>query len=163
MMPASLAASFFRVTVKEYEKLTFTESDASTATLLIYGVCIGVILAALYTFYYQYVPGSAVRALLRANAFSEETSKSADELGLSTLALRELTRGKAVRRIVCCTEDGNKRYYIPESIRCRAEVRFDKKGNGLAGLILTAIFSLVLAIVLIKIFPVILNMIDGFM
>ena len=163
MIGAPLAASFFKVAVKEYEKLSFTEADAATATLLIYGVCIGVVLAALYTFYYQQVPGGVVRALLRAEAFSEETAKTVEELGLSSLALRELTRGKALRRVVSRVEGENTHYYIPEQDKYRVEIRFDKKGNGVTGLILTAVLSFVLAIVLVKLFPVILNMIDGFM
>ena len=162
-MHTSLASSLFGVAVKEYEKLNFTEADAATATLVIYGVCLGVILAALYTFYYQKVPGSVVRALLRAEAFSAETARTAAELGLAPLALRELTRGKTLRRVVHRAEGEDTRYYIPEQDKYRAEIRFDKKGNGLVGLILTAALSLVLAVVLVKLFPVILNMIDGFM
>ena len=55
----------------------------------------------------------------------------------------------------------NDHFYIPDEEHYRAEVRFDKKGNGIAGLVLTAVLTVALAILLIKLTPVVLGMIDN--
>ena len=150
-------ADFFSVATGEYEHLNFTASSAKTATLFIWAACLGVILASLYHYYQCTVPGGVVRALLRAEAFSLESAKTVADLGLANkaFALYELTSGITLRHVVHRVEgeDGEERYYIPEKERYRAELRFSKEGNGVKGLVLTAIFCVVLAIALVKVLP----------
>lgn len=164
MLPFS-PLSFFTVTAGEYEALNFTASHAKTATMFIYGACIGVIAAALYMFYQQSVPGGAIRAILRAEALSPESAKTAEELGLLTkpFCLWELTRGSSVRRFVKTVQDEAQgdRYYIPEELKYRAQIRFDRKGNRFGGLLFTMVLSLGLALILVNLLPVVLGMIDG--
>ncbi len=158
-------ADFFSVAAGEYEHLNFTASSAKTATLFIWAACLGVILASLYHYYQCTVPGGVVRAILRAEAFSKECAKTACELGLAgkAFALYELTSGITLRHVVHCTdgEDEEKRYYIPEAERYRAELRFSKEGNGVRGLVITAAFCVVLAIVLVKVLPFFLGIADS--
>ncbi len=165
MPVATHLASFFRVTAEDYEKLHFSESDALTATLFIWGICIGIVLAALYTLYQQKALGGAVRAILRAEAFSEECAKTVEELGLPprSLARRALTRAGALRSVVCTVqgEDGDTRYYIPEERKYAADLRFDKRENNVAGVVLTVVLAVGLALLLIRFFPMILGMING--
>ena len=157
------SSSFFSVAQREYEKLNFTAESAKTATVLIYMVALGIILASLCAFYQQRVPGRVVRALLRANAHTEESAKTAEELGVRrrSLAMLELRRGTVLRQTVRVTEEETPRYYIPEDLKYRAEIRFDKKGNELPGLIITIILSLAVALLLVKALPLVLGMIDN--
>ncbi len=158
-------ASFFSVRVGEYENISFSAANASTATVLIWGICLAIILASLYAFYVQKVPGRVARTLLHLEAKDAESAKTAKELGVAprSLAMRELTRGTALRRIVQETEGDEPRYFISEDLRYRAEVRYDKKGNELRGLLLAVLLSIGLALLLVNLLPVVLGLIDGAM
>lgn len=59
--------------------------------------------------------------------------------------------------------DAETRFYIPEDRKYRAQVRFEKEGNGLGGLALTCVCTFALGVALIKLIPVVLAMIDNFM
>lgn len=159
--------SFFGVRAGEYENLAFSAADASTATVLIWGICAVIILASLYAFYVQKVPGRVARSLLCQGAKDAESAKTAAELGIAprSLATWELTHGTALRRIVHeVQENGNEpRYFIPEELRYRAEVRYDKKGNELVGLLITVVLSIGLAVLLVNLLPIVLTLVDGTM
>lgn len=157
--------SFFSVRGGEYENLAFSATDASTATVLIWGVCAVIILASLYAYYVQKVPGRVARTLLSLGAKDAESAKTASELGIAqrSLAMWELTRGTALRRIVQETDEEDPRYFIPEELCYRAEVRYDKKGNELVGLLLSVALSVGFAILLVNLLPIVLRLIDGAM
>ena len=175
-MPIAPLAGFFSIPAKAYEHFTLTYSAARALSAVIIAICAGVILAALYNFYIRYVPGGVVRLLLSRGALSPETALSAEELGLleKPFALWELLRGVSLKHIVCAVteaEDADAeqelsaqtRFYIPEEKKYRAEIRFEQKGNGLMGLVLTATLAVVLCIVLIKLTPAVLAMVDNFL
>lgn len=168
-------AGFFSIPAKQYEHFTLTYDTARTLTAIIIAICAGVILAALYNFYIRRVPGGVVRLLLSRGALSPETALCAEELGLldHPFALWELLRGVSLRHIVSAvTEaaDGEEqswsaqtRFYIPEDKKYRAEARFEQKGNGALGLAITCALAVVLGIILIKLVPVLLAMVDNFL
>lgn len=189
-MPISPLAGFFSIPAKAYEHFTITPSAARTLTSIIFAICAGVILAALYNFYIRHVPGGVVRLLLKRGALSPETALSAEELGLMDhpFALWELLRGVSLRHVVCTAPqstdgeeseatdsdeapsaeeeqapDAKTRFYIPEDKKYRAEARFEEKGNGVAGLAVTCALTAVLGIVLLKLIPVALAMVDNFL
>lgn len=155
--------SFFTVAVREYEKISFTAENAKTATVLIYMLGLGIILASLCAFYQQRVPGRVVRALLRASALDEASAKTAEEIGVrrGSLAMFELRHGTVLRRMVQVTNEETPRYYIPEALKYRAEIRFDKKGNELPGLLITVLLSLGVALLLVNALPMVLSIIDN--
>lgn len=99
-------ASFFSIEVRQYENINFDHATARTVTTVVIGVCLGVILAALYNFYVRRVPGGVVRLLLERGATSPETALSAAELGLlnKPFSLWELMRGISLRRLVRTVE-----------------------------------------------------------
>ena len=171
-MPQAALASFFVIQAGEYENFTFTASTARTVTTFVLAICASIILAALYNFYVRYVPGGVARLLLEKGATSPETALSAEELGLLSkpFALWELLRGTALRRFVTVVEpekapeetaDRELRFYIPEELKYRVETRFERKGNGVAALVLTAVGAVVVAFALIKLIPLLLSLIDG--
>ena len=165
--------SLFTPEVRQFEHFNFNAAAAKNAGLIVMAVWLGVVLAALYNFYMRHVPGSAVRALLAAGALSPESAKTAEELQLSRLARRELIFGSVLSRIVryvgdepaedgtCAPRDATARYYIPEEQKYRAEIRFESKGNGTVGLILTAVLGFGLALLVIRLLPWFLGVIDN--
>ena len=162
--PLSLA-SLFTLEAKEYENITFDQSDAATVTLLVIGICVGIVLSSLYTFYQRSVPGSLVRALLRAAALSPDSAKTLAELDLSKKGFlgfelrHNIVLQKTVQKVEA--EGSDTRYYIPEALKYRAEGRFDKKGNGPLQFMLTVFLSIGLAILLLKLIPFVLSMVDA--
>lgn len=189
-MPLSL----FSITVKEYKSIRFDAADASFLQYMIWGICIGAVLASLLSLYQQNVPGKLVRALLRAEAHTKETAKTLEELGLAgkPLIARELRKGTALKKFVQSAEneegkgndsqsaentvegtenaptdatDGTKaaptRYYIPANLKYRANTRYEKKGSSVLSLALTALLSVTMAVLLFKLIPLVLSMIDS--
>ena len=168
--------SLFEIQAREYAHFTF---DAGARTLLrnvILGIAIGIILASLYAFYQKNVPGAVVRALLRAEAFSPDCAKTLTELGLekNILIPFELAHNGMLKKLVRAataegekesgeTQEGEERYYIAEEDKYRAELRFDKAGNGPVSLIITAVLILAFAVLLIKLLPALLGIADRLM
>ena len=187
--------SLFSITVREYENIRFDASDASLLGIIIWGICIGAVLASLLALYQQKVPGKLVRALLRAEAHDKDSAKTLEELGLAgrPLLARELRRGTVLQKFVHSagngagqsntspdSENGAEgaenspsatkdrvsdaaplRYYVPEALKYRAAIRYDKKENGFFALILTTLLSVAMAVLLMKLIPLVLSMIDS--
>ena len=171
MRYATLPLSIFDVKVGNYEHFTIDADTANLLGTLVIAICVGAILAALYNFYIRNIPGSIVRALLRAQALSPESAVDIETLALPCRALVrfELRRGSALSRMVqqapSSEQDGEcapqpPRYYIPEEAKYRAELRFSSEGNGLVALILTSALSVGLAALVIALLPWFLGVID---
>ena len=168
-MRAPILASFWEIAEREYTNFKFDAAARTTARNLIFAIAVGIILAAFYMAYQKQVPGAIVRAILRAEAFSEENAKTAEELGLTKnfFIRHELKKNQTLKRLIKRVktvetegEDAVVRYYIPEDLKYRAEIRYDKKGNGLFGLIFTIVATVGLCILLIKLLPAILSLFD---
>lgn len=160
--------SLFEIAAREYEVISFDAAARSTARLVIIGLCIGIFLAALYSVYQRTVPGGIVRALLKAEALSPEAAKSLAELGLgrNPLCSFEIKRNAMLGRFLRAVdgEEGEEpRYYIPEEQKYAADVRFERGGNPVVTLVLSAVGSLALAVILCKGLPVVLGIVDGFL
>ena len=187
--PVLSLASFFTIEAREYSNFTFSEGARTTVQTVIYAFCIGILIATLYSLYQSRVPGAIVRAFLRAEAFSPETAKSPEELELvkNPLFRFELWHNATLRRFLLpVTEDAEAakeaeaaekaeaaeeadnaedneqptRYYIPEELKYRAELRYEKRGSALWSLILTVVLTLGISILLIKLTPVVLSVVD---
>ena len=183
-------ASFFTIEAREYVHFSFNAAARNTLRNVILAFCIGILLASLYMLYQKLVPGNIVRAILQAKAHTPDAAKTLTELGLDKNPLYrfELRRNAVLKKTVLRavkqstseakdestsqseseatgkTQEGaaeEERFYIPEEGKYRAEVRFDKKGNGVVGLVVTAVLTVVLAILLIKLTPAVLGMIDN--
>lgn len=171
-------ASFFTIEAREYVHFSFDASARATVQTVILAFCIGILLASLYMLYQKLVPGNIIRAILKAEAHTPEAAKTLTELRLDKNPLYrfELRRNAVLKKTVLCTSEQEtgedesekaesaakeERFYIPEEDKYRAEVRFDKKGNGVVGLVVTAILTVALAILLIKLTPAVLGMVDN--
>ena len=156
------ALSIFAIDAKEYRSATLDSGDALILTLLVYGICAGIVLAAIYTLYQKSVPGSLVRALIAADATSPDKAVTLEALPLRFKKLlafeleHNLVLGKTVQTV---GEGSDVRYYIPEEQKYRAEGRFEKKGNGILSLVLTAALAFGLALLLFFIIPLVLSIV----
>lgn len=153
--------SIFTAKTGEY---THFSVSGQTLTLLVYALCIGIALAAVYAFYQKNVPGAVVRRVISAGALSRESAKTAAELGLGDRPLlsRELDRNVTLKRMIHRVEEEGEdpRYFLPEEEKYRAEVRYAREGNGIAGLILTISLAMGLALLLLWLLPLFLSLVD---
>ena len=165
-------ASLFEIQAKEYENFTFTAENAATARLVVLGICVGLFLAALYTLYLRLVPGQLVRYLLDKKANTPETALSLDDAQphFQGLVLASLAHNATLQRLIKIapkkeTEEGESaaraRYYIPEENTYRAGSLYSKPGNAVLQVVLTFAGSVLLAILLCKLIPVALGMINA--
>lgn len=163
-------ASFFTIEAREYTHFVVDAGTRTTLRNLIIALAVGIALASLYAFYQKNVPGLLVHALLRAEAFTPEAAKTAEELGLekNPFVWFEFKHNTMLKRVVTCiertTEEGEApllAYYIPEELKYRAEVRYEKKGNGPIALIITMIATVLLAILLIRLAPALIGIVDN--
>lgn len=166
-------ASFFSIEAREYAHITFDAAARTTVRNVILGFCAGILIAALYAFYQKTIPGGIVRTLLRCEAFSEDTAKTAAELGWerNILFRFELAHNGMLKKLIRTVSapadaaegeetEAELRYYIPQELKYRAEVRFDKQGSGPVGLIVTLALTLLLSIALIRLLPALLGVVD---
>ena len=71
---------------------------------------------------------------------------------------------RVVTRVDLPAQDGEgsrAAYYIPAELKYRAEIRYEKKGNGPLSLIITAIATILVAILLIRLAPALIGIVDN--
>ena len=134
---------------------------------------VGIVIAAAVTCYRKNHMGIAVRALIKAEAFSVEFSKTPEELGLAkraTLvrALRKRKFGGIVRQLGVDTlakhpDYRGESYYIPEDKRYQAEEKYSRKGMGIGVVIFWAIFLIPVFMLLRFVIPEMLQLFDNFL
>lgn len=162
--------SLFSIAEREYKSFSFDASDRAAVRNVILAFCIGIILAAAYMLYQKKVPGAVIRAFLRAEAFSAESAKTPAELELASNPFYrfELKHNLTLKRFLCAAEPEQEadvtqtRYFIPEELKYRAELRYDKEGSGWFSLILTIVLTIGLGIAVIKLLPAVLSLFDNF-
>ena len=55
------------------------------------------------------------------------------------------------------------RYYIPEELRIRAEIKFEKKGSGWLSAILSIVLLAVIFFVVLLVLPMVLQFLDNYL
>ena len=95
---------------------------------ILWGVCAGLALALIYTFYIKRVQGGLIRRLLAADALTEGSAVSLSALGYKNggLLRHALREGTPLSAIVHSTPDG--RYYVPAEQVELAEKRYGSDG-----------------------------------
>jgi len=180
--------TFFTPNFGTYEHLTFF-NDPTMFKILIIGIYIGLIIASLFTFYNRRILGEFVRKLDSEGALSPETAKTLEELGYSKKRLVKLSlkRGYSLRRVISYTSAANTdeneeikgenlanastlgqkvdlskdKFYLPEEKRDITVSRFRAKGSGPLSIVLLAVIGLVAVVLIFKIAPIIVNLLDS--
>lgn len=139
---------------------------------MLIGLYVGIVLALILVSWRRGYMGNVIRSLLKAEAFSEETAKSPEEIGLEKKPIlkRALKRQRFGGLVKCTGVDllakkpdfTAARYYIPENRRYQAEDRYNRKGIGVPMIIFWAIFLIPVFMVLRFAIPELLQLVDNF-
>ncbi|MBR5322958.1 MAG: hypothetical protein IKU48_05380 [Clostridia bacterium] len=128
----------------------------SSLTMIASSLLIGIIIASTAMLYRQNFLGGIVRNIIKKKALSEDTALTLEELGYNPknifykFAFRNNTPfEKTVHR----TNEQPARYYIPEEIKAREEIRYRKKGNNIFGIIFVAVIFAAAALAALTIIP----------
>ncbi len=138
---------------------------------ILIGLYIGIVAGLALMCYRKVHLGKAVRAILKAEAFSEESAKSPAELGIGksfTLvrALRKRKFGSLVKIVGVDIEAKRpdfsaERYYIPEDLKYRAEDRYSRRGTSIATVVIWALLLIPLFLFLRFAIPELLQLLDN--
>ncbi len=147
--------------MKLFDLSFLTDHTSDEIAILVISLFIGVFIASLAALYNKRVLGDIVRKLIKAKAFSVATALTVSEMGYSSknplilFALRnKSTFTKTVHRT---KEDSQTRYYIPEEIHAREEIKYRKQGTNITTVILTVIVFVTIGIAAINFIPWILE------
>lgn len=178
---------FFTPNFGTYEKLTFF-NDPTMFKIIVIGIYIGLIVASLFAFYNRRVLGGFIRKLDSEGALSPENAKTLAELGYDKNPFIKLSlkHGYSLRRVVSYsfkdTDGGSEAkgeslinaatlkqkidlsedsFYLPEEKRDVTVSRFRLKGSGPLSVILIAVLGLIAVVLIFKIAPVIVNLLDS--
>lgn len=174
---------FFTPDFKTYEHLTFFNSP-NAFKLLVLGMYFGVVIASLCMLYNKKFVGGFVRKLDTNACLSPENAMTLEELGYGKnfLIKHSLAKGNLLRNIVRRAEDESEkcadnstrvggyskkridftvaRFYIPAKKRDSAVTRFDDRGTTWLSVILTAVIGIIAVVLIFKIAPFIVDLID---
>lgn len=142
---------------------------------ILIGLYVGIVVGSAIMCYRKSHMGTAVRAILKAGAHSEEDAKTPEELGIEkrrTLvnALRKQKFGGLVKRAGITAEEAmtgkpdytDERYYIPEDRRYQAEDRYSRRGIGIGMVIFWAIVLIPVFMGIRFLIPEVLQFLDNF-
>lgn len=119
-----------------------------TVSMLVWAVYIAIVISTLATYYNKAILGKAIRAIIEKGVYSKEAALTASELGFAKkfYVIRSIEKGVLSRFIRTVEDDkGEKRYYMEEELRIRAELRYSNKGTDLYAVIVGLVIFLVLA------------------
>lgn len=168
-----LDKTYFSVDIGIYQHFSVSARTGALVKNLILGIALGLIFAAGISCYVKAVHGGFIRRLLRDGCNSASTAKSLAELGyFHNVSIRNQLRsggsfGALVRSVDAAGEPANAdtdlsaaRFYIPEDLCDRAQIRYDRKGAGAPALILTMVLTVVAAALLCYFLPQLLGLAD---
>ncbi len=180
----------FGVEFGVYDNFSVESGLGATVRSLIFGLMLGTIFAGALMYYTKNVHGKFVRVLLKNECFTPEKAMTLRETGMfrSPSVRRELAKDGVLAKLtkrVCATSaakstetDGEAanapkepteeptvdflkdRFYIPEELKYKAEVRYDKSGSERFPFAITVIACVILAFLLCRFMPTLLGLAD---
>ena len=126
---------------------------------ILWGLCAGLALALIYTFYIKRVQGGLIRRLLAADALTEGSAVGLAALGYKNgvLLRHALREGTPLSAVVQSTPDG--RYFIPAEKVELAEKRYGNEGMSMFVMLISILVLFAVALVGVYVFP---ELIDWF-
>ncbi len=155
------------------ERIELGTNSVTTLNIIVWSLFIGFLIAIAVSVYHKLVLGSLISALVRGEAFTEDTARSAAELGCKGPLVRfALRKNSTFRRVVrmkgdtdatrCDTSFDEAKFYLPEENIRRAENLYGKSGLTLGNVLLSVAAFFVLAIVAFIVIPDLLQMLSNF-
>ncbi len=173
-----LNEAVFRIDFGTYQNFSVSSTMGGTLKNVILGLMLGMVLAAGLMLYTRTVQGRFVRTLLKHECFTPDRALTLRETGMfrNVSVRRELAEGGALSKLTRCVEEEafdpqssktpfqpdfqTAHFYIPEDLKYRAEVRYDRKGSGLPQFLLTLVLCIAVAVLLCRYLPVLLGFAD---
>lgn len=142
-------------------------SSVMSFELVVWSIYIGFIIASVMSLYYKRYLGAFVRALIENEAFSPDSAMTLEELGFEKNSfIKSQLRGRGVFSALVYQKDdkveihGNSAipvyhdkidfttasFFIPYELRIRAEMKFEKKGTHIMGVVVAIIAFFILAL-----------------
>lgn len=168
--------TFFHPDLSGTTNIHFGSEALVNLPVIVFGLFIGVMLAAFYVIYTSLAQGVLVRKLLEREIHTPEEAKTLAELGLEKNILVKLglhnryTLRRVVKSAGCGSEgaaDGkavalkNERFYIPEEDKYTASMRFRSGGNGLPTLLFVFFVSIACIVLIFALAPEIIRFLDN--
>ncbi|MDL2287319.1 hypothetical protein LJB90_01985 [Eubacteriales bacterium OttesenSCG-928-G02] len=127
---------------------------------IIWALIIGLVAAAIYSFYIKRALGGFIQKLFDLDAFDEESAVSLEEIGYdkNILVKHSLREGSNFSETVY---NHNGKYYIPHRFIERAENKYKNEGASILVLVTTVIVFILIAIVVTYFAPKISEIING--
>ncbi len=137
--------------------------------IILISVFIGIIAASIAIVYRRYVLGGIVRVIVDKKAFSEESAITLEDMGYKNNIFVKfaLRKSSTFRKTVHGVGEENKdsgivpRFYIPENIYMREEIKYCKKGTNVFGVFFAAVLFLVIIYLLVNYIPWIIDSLTG--
>lgn len=122
---------FFNPDLSGYTNFSLGSNGIVNIHVIVFGIYIGIMLAAVYTIYTKNVLGKMVRNLLETGSIEPENAKTLDELGLKkNLFIRLALRGYSMNRIVNSIE---KDEFIKDTNEARNTYEENRKASAKIG------------------------------
>ena len=142
-------------------------SSIMTFELIVWCIYIGCVAASIMSLYYKRYLGSFVRTLIDNEAFTPDTAMTLGELGFEKNSfIKSQLRGHGVFSSLVYEKNdtvilhgdsaipvyhdsidfSTARFFIPYELKIRAELKFDKKGNHIMGVVVVIIAFFIVAL-----------------
>ena len=128
---------------------------------ILWGLCAGLALALIYTFYIKRVQGGLIRRLLAADALTEGSAVGLAALGdkNGVLLRHALREGTPLSAVVQSTPDG--RYFIPAEKVELAEKRYGNEGMSMFVMLISILVLFAVALVCVYVFPELIDWLES--
>ncbi len=172
---------FFHPVFEGYTNFSFTQNEQKMLPIIVFGIFLGVFLAACYTIYIRSVLGNFTRKLSADKICTPEDAKTIEELGFKNniFIRRALKKPFSIRRVVNSVEydrhlasrsEENFRYkpreehfYLREENQYKAERRFGKKKTAWHTILFVLLCIAICEIVLFAALPELVGYLDRVM
>lgn len=168
-----------------------TNNPMLSLELIVWSIFGGIVIGALASIYNKRVIGSFVRALIKGGATMPDSAMTISETGFrrNVFVKMSLRSGGALRKLVYCANEpadipaekvsalrrffafseefhekldmSTAKFYIPDDLTARAEIRYEKKGTDLFSFLITVLVFLVVVYLSLKFIPELLGMLDS--
>lgn len=130
--------------------------DPTGLKMIITSLSLGIIVASIAMLYRQLFLGGIVRKIIEKKADSKENAVTVEQMGYNpnNIFIKFALRKKSTfRKTVYSTETFPERYYIPEKIMMREEIKFRKNGNNAMGIVIAVLVFAAVTLIAINAVP----------
>ena len=184
-----LEEKYFSVSMDAYQNLSVSSNTATNIRNMILAIALGIIIASAMMVYTRRGMGGFIRKMLKSDCTSPENAKTLSELGYyNNFSIRRALKSRVTfGKLVKCKEEeewaqeesfthetdqtdvrppfrldcSTMHFYIPEDLRYRAEIRFEKKGTSWMFFVIILIGTIIGAALLCWLAPQLLKLTDN--